>query len=137
MLLGQMGTVANENWDKWAFTLTAIGEIGTWEMSTMAKISTWANKSLFAQVLICPKCPDAHFPRVHLLRCPFSQLSIRLKCPTAYFTRINLSQVPTRHGAHLTRAQLLICPKCPSTTPLEAATANILTQSGQRVGVRI
>ena len=40
-------------------------------------------------------------------------------------------------GAHLTGAQLLICPKCPSTTPLEAATTNITTQSGQRIGLRI
>ena len=30
LLLGQMGTGANENWDKWALTFTAIGEMGTW-----------------------------------------------------------------------------------------------------------
>ena len=39
--------------------------------------------------------------------------------------------------AHLTGAQLLICPKCPSTAPLEVATANIITQSGLRMGLRI
>ena len=31
LLMGQMGTGRNENWDKWALTLTAIGEMGTWK----------------------------------------------------------------------------------------------------------
>ena len=26
-----MRTGANENWDKWALTFTAIGEMGTWK----------------------------------------------------------------------------------------------------------
>ena len=48
----------------------------------------------------------------------------------------SLNMLISSHGAHLTGAQLLICPKCPSTTPIEAASTNITTQSGQRIGLR-
>ena len=104
-----MGTGANENWDKWVMGTyhLRLRQLERWapgEMSTRAKISTYAN----AQVLICADVP---FSRVHLLRWPFFPQSIRLKCPIANFTRINLPQVPIRHCAHFTSAQLLICPK--------------------------
>ena len=141
-----MGTGANENWDKWALTLTAIGEMGTWENEHEGKdISTEANKYLFAQVLTCSKCPFAPMRISHEFicsgarfpNCPFVRSAQLPYGPAAYFTRIILLQLPIRDGAHFTSAQLLICPKCPSPTPLEAATANITTQSCQRIGLRI
>ena len=40
-----------------------------------------------------PICLDAHFQRVHLLRCAFSQLSIRLKCSIALLLNCLFHQI--------------------------------------------
>ena len=127
MRTGTNGHLRSRQLERWA----------AGEMSTRAKL--YLPKYYFA--------PSAHLPRYTFPKSVFAPVPIfptvhssevpNYNRPTAYFTRINFPNVLICHGAHLTSAQLLICPKCPSTTPLEAATANIATQSSQRIGLRM